>query len=340
MNIYEQQAGNKRMTWLIVSAFVAFFLLIGFGFDVFVLGTRMGGFNAPAQAGDYSGTYGGGRQRRQGPLNKTGFPIGTFVALAAGAVMVFNSAANGPRMVLQSSGAFPADPQNPEHRQFLNVLEEMKIASGLPMPKAFVIPDQDPNAFATGFSPENSYVAVTEGLLKTLSRDELQGVVAHEMSHVRNLDIRLMTMVAALAGAILLISDFALRMGGMRRASRDSGGGKGNVFGLIIWLAVLILAPLITNLMAMAISRRREYLADASAAELTRNPMGLASALEKIRKAAAPTRAIKQGVAHMCIEDPRGASAEDGTGFLSDLFSTHPPVAKRIEALRAMAYIK
>jgi len=126
-------------------------------------------------------------------------------------------------------------------------------------------------------------------------------------------------------------------MGGMSRG-RDSGG-KGNVFGLIVWVAVLILAPLITNMMAMAISRRREYLADASAAELTRNPLGLASALEKIRASAAPTRSIKQGVAHMCIEDPRGAAAEDGTGFWSDLFSTHPPVARRIEALKKMAYI-
>ncbi|NLO92176.1 MAG: M48 family metallopeptidase [Elusimicrobia bacterium] len=335
MNIYEQQSDNKRMTWLIVSAFVFFFLLIGFGFDVFVLGTRMG---PSAQADLEYAAYNG--HSRPAPLNRTGFPIGTAVALIAGAVMVFNSSSNGPRMVLQSSGAFPADPNNPKHRQFLNVLEEMHIASGLPMPKAFVIPDPDPNAFATGFSPDNSYVAVTEGLLDSLNREELQGVVAHEMSHIRNLDIRLMTMVAALAGAILLISDFALRMGGMRRGSSRDGGGKGNALGLILWLVVLILAPLITNLMAMAISRRREYLADASAAELTRNPMGLASALEKIRSASSPTRSIRQGVAHMCIEDPRGAAAEDGSGFFADLFSTHPPVAKRIEALRAMAYIK
>jgi len=336
MNIYEQQANNKRMTWFIVSAFVAFFLLIGAGFDMFVLGTRLPGM-APAPVVQQSVYQRPGRRPRP-PLNNTGLPIGTMLAFVAGAVMVFNSASGGPRMVLQSSGAVPADPSNPKHRQFLNVLEEMQIASGLPMPKAFVIPDPDPNAFATGFSPENSYVAVTEGLLDTLNREELQGVVAHEMSHIRNFDIRLMTMVAALAGAILLISDFALRMGGMPRG-RDGNGGKGNVFGLVLWIAVLILAPLITNLMAMAISRRREYLADASAAELTRNPMGLASALEKIRAAAAPTRTIKQGVAHMCIEDPRGASAEDGTGFFADLFSTHPPVARRIEALKKMAYI-
>lgn len=332
MNIYEQQSGNKRMTWLIVSAFVAFFLLIGAGFDAFVLGTRLPGMG-PAPAQDQSASL-SGRQRARPPLNNTGVPIGMLVALVAAATMVFNSASGGPRMVLQSSGAVPADPNNPAHRKFLNVLEEVQLASGLPMPKAFVIPDPDPNAFATGFSPENSYVAVTEGLLAQLNREELQGVVAHEMSHIRNLDIRLMTMVAALAGAILLIANFGLRMGGMSR-----GRGKGNPLGLILWVVVLILAPLITNMMAMAISRRREYLADASAAELTRNPLGLASALEKIRSAAAPTKTIKQGVAHMCIEDPRGASAEDGTGFWSDLFSTHPPVASRIEALKKMAYI-
>jgi heat shock protein HtpX len=214
----------------------------------------------------------------------------------------------------------------------------------VPKPAVYVIPDSDPNAFATGSGPEKSSVAVTAGLVQALSREELQGVVAHELSHVRNYDIRVMTVVAALVGSVLLLSDWGRRGlwwgGGRRRSSDDGGGGSGPLAILFfaVWVVSLLLAPLIAQLVAMAVSREREYLADASGAELTRNPLSLASALEKIEAAAAPTPSIKQGVAHLCIADPRGRALNDREGGWANLFSTHPPIAKRIELLRQMAY--
>jgi heat shock protein HtpX len=227
----------------------------------------------------------------------------------------------------------------------LNVVDEMSIASGLPRPAVYVVPDPDPNAFATGANPETSAVAVTQGLLDTLNREELQGVIAHEMSHVRNYDIRLMTVIAALMGAVLLLSDFARRGmrfggGGKRRSSKGgvSAGGPILLILLIVWIIGVILAPFIARLMAMAVSRKREYLADASAAELTRNPLGLASALRKIESASAPTKSIKQGSAHLCIADPLGKPVNEKEGFIPELFGTHPPIQKRIIALQAMAY--
>jgi len=225
-----------------------------------------------------------------------------------------------------------------------DVVSEMAIAGGLPKPAVYVIPDPDPNAFATGVGPERSSVAVTRGLLDTLNREELQGVLSHEMSHVKNYDVRVMTVVAALVGSVLLLSDWGRRglwWGGGSRRSRDNDGGGSGVFALVffvLWIVSLILAPIIAQLVAMAVSRQREYLADASGAELTRNPLALASALQKIDAAAAPTASIKQGVAHLCIEDPRGSGVNASEGFLANLMSTHPPIAKRIELLRQMAY--
>jgi heat shock protein HtpX len=213
----------------------------------------------------------------------------------------------------------------------------------VPKPAVYVIPDSDPNAFATGTGPEKSSVAVTAGLLQSLTREELQGVVAHELSHVRNYDIRVMTVVAALVGSVLLLSDWGRRglwWGGGRRRSSDNGGGSGPlaILFFVVWIVSLLLAPLIAQLVAMAVSREREYLADASGAELTRNPLSLASALEKIEAAVAPTESIKQGVAHLCIADPRGRALNDREGGWANLFSTHPPIARRIELLRQMAY--
>jgi len=217
----------------------------------------------------------------------------------------------------------------------------MAIAAGLPRPAIYVIPDPDPNAFATGKDPQHSSIAVTQGLLDSLNREELQGVVAHEMSHIRNLDIRLMTVVAALIGAALLLSDWARRSlwygGRGRKRSSKSSGQMGAVL-MILWLIGIILAPILTQMMAMAISRKREYLADASGAELTRNPLGLASALRKIEKASEPTASIKRGAAHLCIADPLGRSLNSKEGFFAETFGTHPPIEKRIIALQAMAY--
>jgi len=224
-------------------------------------------------------------------------------------------------------------------------VDEMAIASGLPRPKAFIIPDDDPNAFATGRDPAHASIAVTDGLLRTLNREELQGVVAHEMGHIRNLDIRLMTVVAALVGAVLLLADWsgrALRFGGggsrgRSNRDKDGGGGLGLLF-FVVWIVAMAVAPVVGRLLATAVSRRREYLADATAAELTRNPLGLAGALEKIEAASAPTPSVKHGSAHLCIADPLGRQIDNHDGRWADLWATHPPMAKRIAALKAMAY--
>lgn len=312
-NIYEQQTHNRRMTVLVMIGFALFLGFLGLGFDFYI-----------------NDSVGGG-----------GFlPLGTIVAVGVGAGSAFWSLSNGPSAVLSSAGAVPADASNPSHRQLINVVEEMAIASGLPKPAVYVIPDPDPNAFATGKDPQHSSVAVTQGLLDALTREELQGVVAHEMSHIKNYDIRLMTVVAALMGAILLLTDWARRSlwhGRGRKRSSKSSGQLGLLL-LVLWLIGIILAPLITRIMAMAVSRKREYLADASGAELTRNPMGLANALKKIDRAVEPTASIKHGAAHLCIADPLGRSINSKEGFVAELFGTHPPIEKRIIALQAMAY--
>jgi heat shock protein HtpX len=238
-----------------------------------------------------------------------------------------------------------ADDASPEVKRLMNVVTEMAIAAGVPMPRVHLIDEPDPNAFATGRDPDHASIAVTTGLLKTMSREELQGVVAHEMAHVRNLDTRTMTVVAALLGAVLLLSDWATRLRLGLPSSRDSKrkdgvslGGPFVVVLLAVWLLTVLLTPLIGRLLATAVSRRREYLADASGAELTRNPLGLASALRKLEAATAPTARIYRGTAHLCIADPLGSAVNDREGWLADLFATHPPIADRIGRLEAMAY--
>lgn len=298
-----------------MTAFVLFLALLGLGFDFFYLGTISDG---------------------------TFLPVATLVAVGAGSLSAWWSLQAGAKAVLSSTGANPIDANNPSHRQLLNVVEEMTIASGLPKPSVYVVPDPDPNAFATGKNPQHSSIAVTQGLLDTLTREELQGVVAHEMSHIRNFDIRLMTVIAALIGAILLLSDGARRAmwygGGTQKRRRSEGSGGLGAILLVMWIIGILLAPLITQLMAFAVSRRREYLADASAAEMTRNPMGLANALRKLENAAAPTTSVKRGAAHLCIVDPLGRKINLKEGLTAELFGTHPPIDKRILALEAMAY--
>lgn len=316
-NIYEQQARNKRATVVLMVVFVVFIGLLGLGFDAFYLGTV-------------------GRNMF--------FPVATILALGFGAVTASWSLKSGAKAVLNSTKAVPADPANPAHKQLINIVEEMSIASGLPKPKVYVVPDPDPNAFATGRDPQNSYIAVTQGLLDSLNREELQGVVAHEMSHIRNYDIRLMTVIAALIGAVLLLSAWArygMFWGGGRRRSRSSSGGGGGVVAivmLVLWIIGVILAPILSQLMAMAVSRKREYYADASGAELTRNPLALASALEKLDAASAPTASIKRGAAHLCIVDPLGRKMNAKDGGAADLFASHPPIRNRVARLRGMAF--
>jgi len=315
LNLFDQQKRNLRRTAAILTGFIAFLVFLGIGADFFLYG---------------SGT---------GP----GFPVATIGALLFGAGSSLWALHAGDRAVLESASAVPIDRSDPRLRVLDNVVEEMAIAGGLPKPAVYLIPDSDPNAFATGRGPEKSSIAVTAGLLDALNREELQAVVAHEMAHVKNYDVRLMTVVAALVGSVLLISDWGrrgLRFGGGRRRSSRDGGGGGVVLVvfLVLWIISLVLAPLIARLVAMAVSREREYLADASGSELTRNPLALASALEKIEAAVAPTPSIKQGVAHLCIADPRGRAVNEREGRLAELFATHPPIAKRIALLRELGY--
>ena len=317
-NIYEQQSANRRNTALVMILFILFVGFLGFGFDVFILG------------------FGGGR-------SGVGFPFATIIALLLGGFSAYNGLQSGAVSVLRSSGAEPAPPDDPRYRQLHNVVEEMAIAAGVPKPAVYIIPDSDPNAFATGKDPSNASIAVTQGLLDSLSREELQGVVAHEMGHVRNYDIRLMTVVAALIGAVMLLTELGLRTmrfggGGRKSSSRGGGGGAGGAIFFVIWLVALILAPFISRLLALAVSRQREFLADASGAELTRNPSALATALEKIDAAVEPTRSIKKGTAHLCIANPLGSDIDEREGFFADLFATHPPIRKRIMLLKGMAY--
>ena len=335
MNIYEQQAKNKRLTVMMMASFIALFLAIGLGFDFFYLGT-IRNKQTKLQVNDY-GYYESKEQKG------VFLPFGTAGSLLFSVIMSLNGVFNGDKMVLRSVMARrAAGGLNPKDRQFLNIVKEMSIASGLPEPQGYIIPDSYLNAFATGFSPSDSYIAVTEGLLETLNREELQAVVAHEMSHIRNYDIRLMTIAAALMNAIGLISDWSIRSsrysGGRSSSSSSSRKGGGAAALFIIWIILIVLAPLISRIIALAISRQREYLADASSAELTRNPKALISALEKIRMAVNPTYAVNNGIAHMCITDPRGSLIEEKEGLVGDMFATHPPMEKRILALKVMAY--
>jgi heat shock protein HtpX len=306
-------------------AFVAFLFFLGYGFDLIFLG--------------------GGAMP---------FPIGSVLALSLGGVSAWSSYYAGDRAVLLSSGAIPIEqaalPPTEDAklkvRQLEDVVDEMSIAAGLPPPKIYIVPDPDPNAFATGRDPGHASIAVTQGLLDTLNRDELQGVVAHELSHVRNLDIRLMTVIAAMVGAAALIADWTSRGllfgggGSSRSRDREEGGGAFGLVLLVIWLVAVVLAPVIGQALAMMVSRRREYLADASGAELTRNPMALASALTKIDEAVDPTASIKRGTANLCIADPLGRQVGLREGRWADLFASHPPMAQRIAALRGMAFQK
>jgi heat shock protein HtpX len=329
-NLFAQQEANRRRsTWLVIG-FIIFFAWVGFGGDV-----ALALLTADAPAGAYHHVV---------PV------IGLFTTLVAGGICWY-SWRYGPRQVLWSTGARElVVPATPEERQLVNVVEEMAIASGLPRPRVWIVPDDDPNAFATGRDAATASLAVTEGLLRALSRDELQGVVAHEMAHVQNLDVRLMTLLAGMVGAIALMSDGMGRMiRGTRHVGgggRSSGGGRGKGGGnplalvvLVLWLLTLVVAPIVSRILAMAVSRKREYLADATAAQFTRNPLALASALEKLEAAASPTRAITRGAAHLCIVDPAPGLLSDREGFFADALASHPPIRQRISRLRSMGYL-
>ncbi len=327
-NLFEQQDANRRRTRWLVVAFIVFFGWLGFGGDWILYELTR---DAPPNA-----------YRHVFPW--AGIALTVFAGLLAAYAWK-----TGPNKVLWSAGAREIETASGDSEtRLVNVVEEMAIASGLPRPRIWLIPDPDPNAFATGLDAEHAHIAVTDGLLAMCSRDELQAVIAHEMGHVKNLDVRLMTFLAALVGAVALMSDGVGRMlrGGARFGALTGGRSRGKrdnlgplvVVLIAVWLLSWLIAPFVTRLLALGVSRKREFLADAMSAQFTRNPLALASALEKIEHAEAPTMSIKRGSAHLCIADPLGRKASLREGTLADIFGTHPPMAIRVARLKAMGY--
>jgi heat shock protein HtpX len=298
----ERIAVNRRNSLILISVFLAFVAVFGY-----VIGW--------AWIGDPVGAI-----------------FGLVLAFIVGTVTGLATYYGGDKMVLAASRA--REISHDDAPVLFNVVEEMAIAAGLPMPKVYIIDDSAPNAFATGRDPEHASVAVTSGLLEKLNRDELQGVIAHEMSHVANFDIRYSMLVGILVGTTVLISDFFLRglwFGGGGRG-RGDGGGYIQLIMIVIAIVFAILAPLFARLLQLSISRQREYLADASAVRLTRNPKGLADALQKISGDREVLEAANRATAHLYIVNPVKGFEKRAKG----LFSTHPPIEERIQILRFM----
>jgi heat shock protein HtpX len=261
--------------------------------------------------------------------------IGLVIALAIAAVGSFSSYRWGDRLVLRVSRARSATRE--EYPQLHNIVEGLCIASGMPKPALYIVPEEAPNAFATGRDPEHASVAVTEGLLRTLNRVELEGVLAHELSHVKNRDMLVGTLAATLVGVVVLLAGWmrwGLFFGGGRSRDRGFGGG-GNPVILIVAVVAMLLAPLGAQLIRFAVSRRREYLADADGALMTRYPPGLATALRKIAASTNTMRVANNATAHLWFNQPSRAVGE-GHSAVERLFSTHPPIEDRIKALEDM----
>jgi len=296
MTLYTQQDKNIRKTWILMSLFFIVVIFIGWAFSYI--------------------------------LDSPGILV---FAIIFSITMNILSYWYSDKIVLKMSGAKPIS--RGQHRELWNVIENLSITAGLPMPKAYIIEDLAPNAFATGRDPEHAVVAVTTGLLEILNRTELDGVVAHEMSHIGNRDILISTIVVVLVGFVTLLSDFFLRAtfwgGG---GNNNRGDGRLQFMMLIVGIVLAILAPIVATLIQLAISRKREFLADASGALLTRYPEGLASALEKISIHSVQMKRANHATAHLYIANP--FSGKKAAGFLGKLFLTHPPVEERIDSLR------
>jgi len=253
-------------------------------------------------------------------------PLILYVAVIFSIIMNITSYWFSDKIVIRLAGAHPATRE--EYRDLWNIVENLSITAGLPMPKLYIVNDPSPNAFATGRNKEHAVVAVTTGILPLLSKVELEGVIAHELSHIGNRDMLVSTVAVVLAGFVTILSDIFLRS---LHFSGGRGGKKGGGVLVIIGIILAILAPIFATLIRLAVSRKRESLADASGALLTRYPEGLASALEKISSSAQPMHTSK-AIAHLYISDP--FAKQPKTGFFTKLFMTHPPVAERVAALR------
>ena len=302
--MYEQIASNRRRTWLLIAGAVILLGAVGYAL---------------------------------GLIWQSG-PAGLVIALVVAIALSIGSYAYGDRVILASTRARPVTPD--EQPRLHNIVEGLSIAAGIPKPRVYVVPEVAPNAFATGRDPEHASIAVTDGLLKTMSRVELEGVVGHELAHVVDRDILIGTVVATLAGAVILLSEFFTRTwwwGGIRgRRGSDRGGGGAEAIIFAVGIVLLILAPIFAQIIRFSVSRQREYLADAQGALLTRYPPGLASALRKIGAASGiPMHSANNATAHLWLNQPSRVEGER-MGSLERLFSTHPPIEERIRRLEEM----
>jgi len=266
-----------------------------------------------------------------------GGPTASVIALVIAAVMAFTSYWKSDSIALKVSRAVPADPET--YQRLHNLVEGLCIAGGLPKPKVYIINDPAPNAFATGRNPQHAAIAVTTGLLEKMNRVELEGVVAHELSHIRNYDILVSTIAVTLVGSIAIMTDLGIRMmwwnGG--RTSREGDRNNGSNPLALVGFLLLILAPIIARAMQAAVSRKRESLADVSACQMTRYPPGLISALEKLRADTTATHSASMATAHMWIEQPLSGVSDGGKlGFFHRMFNTHPPLDERIALLKEL----
>ncbi len=258
---------------------------------------------------------------------------GLVIAVVVAAAMTFGSYYASDKIVLAISRARPVKKE--DYPYLYNVVEGLAIAAGLPKPRCYVIDDTAPNAFASGRNPKNSVIVVTTGLLQKLNRAELEGVIGHEMSHIKNYDVLVQTLAVVMVGVVALLSDWTLRTffwGGGRRRSKDRSGGNAAQVLVVVALVLAILSPLIAQLLRLAISRKREFLADANGALLTRYPPGLASALKKLAADKEPLEAANKATAHLYIVNP----LKNIKGRVNKLFSTHPPIEDRVAALEKM----
>lgn len=294
MNLYQQRSANLWRTWVLMLGFFLVVIAIGWGLSYY--------YQTPGLL---------------------------YVAVAFSLLMNVGSYWFSDKLVLSMTGAKPASRE--EFFDFYTVTENLAIAAGLPKPKLYVITDPAPNAFATGRNEKHAVVAVTTGLLAMMSRPELEGVIAHELSHIKNRDMLLMTVAVVLAGSVAIVADMFLRMS-VFGGNRDSNG-KGNAVFAIIAVVGIVLAPIAAKLIQLAISRRREFLADASGALLTRYPEGLASALAKLGSYQAPMNRPHTATAHLFISDPFGGKSKGIGTRIQGLFATHPPMQDRIQAL-------
>jgi heat shock protein HtpX len=316
-NFRTLEATNRRETAVLVVAFMLLLGALGLGLDI-----------AARDVAIVDGHF-------------VGFPVLTIAALVFAGVQSMVSYYSGASLVLLSVHATPLTPYTNQHQILLDVISEMATAARMPMPKVYLIDDPSPNAFATGRDPSHSVICVTQGLVEEMDREELQGVIGHEMSHIADYDIRTMMMIAVMVGGIAMLSDFVYRwmfFGGFGGRGRSSDN-RDNQVAALITVGVIVLAavaPIFSQLLAMAVSRQREYLADASSVEFTRNPRALLRALEHIAKIESPLKQGTAGTGHLFIVNPREGVREDNEGFFANLFSTHPPLNRRIARLQAL----